>query len=265
MDPGTTVPRLVGMRRRVLIPMAAVVLAPIVVLGVEIQLARGAARLDDEIGFRPVDEPVGAGADPASVVWLGDSTSTGVGSTLLAETMAYRVVAERHGPALLTILGVSGAQVHEVLDEQLPALRERVEDGDVPTAVYVSIGANDVTALTRRPTFQARYRSMVERLSAMVPDAEIVLVGIPDMGTAPRLPVPLRQIAGVRAAQLDGEIVGIAEDADLHHVDLAGRTGSIFSRDPDRYFSGDDFHPSGAGHEVWADAVVASLAEGSPR
>lgn len=252
------------MRRRVLLPVAAVVLAPVVVLGVEVQLARTAPRLDDEVGFRPVAALVESERQtdvPTRVVWVGDSTSTGVGSPQLSTSMAYRVTASRHDAARLTILGVSGAQVHEVVDEQIPELERRVANGDVPDVVYVSIGANDVTALTRRPTFRSRYRSMVDDLTAAVPDAEVVLVGVPDMGTAPRLPIPLRQIAGVRAAQLDGVIQDLAENAGLHHVDLAGRTSRTFSSDPDRYFSLDDFHPSADGHRVWAEAVVDSLAE----
>ncbi|WP_436793033.1 SGNH/GDSL hydrolase family protein [Actinospongicola halichondriae] len=251
------------MRRRVLFPVAAVVLFPTVVLGVQVQLARTAPRLDDEVGFRPVDLAVGSEDPSVDVVWLGDSTSTGVGTAQVEDTMAFRVVSTRNPSARLTILGVSGDQVHEVIDDQLPLLRDRVADGDVPDAVYVSIGANDVTALTRRATFEGRYRSMVDEIVDVVPDAEIVLIGIPDMGTAPRIPVPLRQIAGRRAAQLDDVIVAIAEDEGLHHVDLAERTSATFSSDPDRYFSLDGFHPSADGHELWADAVVASIDESS--
>lgn len=230
-------------------------------------MARTAPRLDDEIGHRPVEatvsgEDVGSTDGAVRVVWLGDSTSTGVGSPRLTGSMAHRVATMRHDAALLTILGVSGAQVHEVVDDQLPDLLERVADGDVPDVVYVSIGANDVTALTRRPTFRDQYGTMIDGIESAVPDAEVVLVGIPDMGTAPRLPVPLRQIAGVRAAQLDDVIGDLADGAGLHHVDLAGRTSRTFSSDPGRYFSLDDFHPSPEGHRVWAEAVVDSLEQG---
>ncbi len=249
------------MRRRVLLPVAAVVLLPVVVLGVEVQLARVAPRLDDEVGFRPIDIAVGDGREGPEILWLGDSTSTGVGASKVEDSMAFRVASMGDGNARLAILGVSGAQVHEVVDEQLPQLVDRVDDGDVPDVVYVSIGANDVTALTRRPTFRDRYRTMVDQLTALVPDAEIILVGIPDMGTAPRLPVPLRQIAGVRAGQLNDDIETIADVAGLHHVDLARRTSSTFSSDPGRYFSLDEFHPSRDGHRVWAEAVVASIEE----
>ncbi|MGK2930641.1 MAG: SGNH/GDSL hydrolase family protein [Acidimicrobiales bacterium] len=248
--------------RRSLVITAAVVLAPVLVLGVQVQVARTGDRLDDEIGFRPTDLTVRPGDEPIGVVWLGDSTASGVGTDEVGSSMAYRVTETvTTGPATLSILGVSGAQVHEVLDDQLDQLTERVADGLVPDLVFISIGANDVTALTRRPTFEDRYDSLVRRIVLTAPRAEIVLVGIPDMGTAPRIPVPLRQLAGVRAAQLDGVIADIADSHGLHHVDLAGRTSRTFSSDPDRYFAGDGFHPSADGHEVWADAVVDSIAD----
>jgi lysophospholipase L1-like esterase len=243
-------------RRRILIALLLVVGLPVAVLAVEVQMARTGERLDDEEGFRPERLVVRAGPDPTRVVWLGDSTATGVGAGDVTGSMAHRVTARfTDAPVTLTILGRSGAQVHEVLDDQLPLLQ--ATDADV---VFVSIGANDVTALTRDPTFRSRYRRMVTTIEELARGAEIVLVGIPDIGTAPRLAVPLRQIAGWRGAQLDDEIARVARQRGHRHVDLADRTGPIFSSDPERYFAADDYHPSSDGHEVWADAVLASLA-----
>ncbi len=166
------------------------------------------------------------------------------------------------GALTLTALGRSGDQVHEVLDGQLPVLDEVLLPGS-EHVVLVSIGANDVTALTRRSTFADRYRHMVDGIEATLDGTEgparVVLVGIPDIGTAPRLLPPLRQVAGLRGAQLDDEIAGVARERGLHHVDLAGRTSRTFSSDPDRFFSADEYHPSSDGHEVWAGAVLASL------
>ena len=206
---------------------------------------------------------VGAGPDPVHVVWLGDSTSTGVGAGDLTESMAWRVAAGlTDGPVVVSVLGRSGDQVHEVLDDQLPELPEVLIPG-ADHVVVVSIGANDVTALTRRPTFEDRYLQMVDEIEAVLDaagvEARVVLVGIPDIGTAPRLLPPLRQLAGFRGAQLDEEIAGVARRRGLHHVDLAGRTSRTFSSDPERYFAADEYHPSSDGHGVWADAVLASL------
>jgi len=250
--------------RRALAVAALAVGVPVVVLGVEVQLARTGDRLDDEQGQRPRQQVVRPGDRPLHVVWLGDSTSTGVGAGRFEESMAQRVAEGlTDGPLVLTVLGRSGDQVHEVLDGQLPELGDVLLPGAAQHLVLVSIGANDVTALTRRSTFAARYLEMVDRIEATVADAgveaRIVLVGIPDIGTAPRLLPPLRQIAGVRGSQLDEEIARVARRRGLHHVDLADRTSRTFSSDPDRYFAGDEYHPSGDGHGVWAEAVLASL------
>lgn len=251
-------------RRRFLALVAFVVLGPLVLLGVEVQLARsGGGRLDDEAGERPRQREVRPGPQPLHVVWLGDSTSTGVGAGDFTGSMAWRVAEGlTDGPVVLTVLGRSGDQVHEVLDEQLPELPEVLIPG-ADHVVLVSIGANDVTALTRRPTFEGRYLQMVDEIEAVLDgaavSARIVLVGIPDIGTAPRLLPPLRQVAGFRAAQLDDEIATVARRRGVHHVELADRTSSTFSSDPDRYFSSDEYHPSSDGHGVWADAVLASL------
>ncbi len=251
-------------RRRLLALVALAVVGPLVVLGVEVQLARtSGSRLDDEAGERPRQRVVRSGDRPLHVVWLGDSTSTGVGAARVEESMAWRVAEGlTDGPVTLTVLGRSGDQVHEVLDEQLPELPGVLLPGS-DHVVLVSIGANDVTALTRRRTFAARYRQMVDGIETALADvggaARVVLVGIPDIGTAPRLLPPLRQVAGLRGAQLDDEIAGVARARGVHHVDLAERTSRTFSSDPERYFSADEYHPSSDGHEVWAGAVLASL------
>ena len=240
------------MRRRILIVLLLVVVVPLAVLGIEVQLARSGTRLEDEEGFRPDALAVRPGADPLRVVWLGDSTATGVGSDDVEGSMAYRVTrALTDGAVSLTILARSGDQVHEVIEDQLDPLSARQAD-----VVFVSVGANDVTALTRRSTFRSRYRDLVRGIRGAVPDAQLVLVGIPDIGVAPRLLVPLRQLAGARGAQLDGEIRDVARAQDVLHIDLAARTSSTFSSDPDRYFAADDYHPSADGHAVWAGAVL---------
>ena len=246
------------MRRRFLIAIAVVVLVPVIVLGVEVQLARTAERLEDEDGFRPERLIVRPGPRPLDVVWLGDSTATGVGTVAVEQSMAYRVAEGLTSrPTTLTILAVSGAEVGEVVADQLPELAATGAD-----VVFVSVGANDVTALTRARSFRSAYRDLLDRIGSALPAAEVVLVGIPDIGTAPRLAVPLRQIAGARGAQLDDVIADLADDHLAQHIDLAARTSRTFSSDPDRYFSDDGYHPGPAGHEVWADAVLAAVDAG---
>jgi lysophospholipase L1-like esterase len=236
-----------GLRRRVLLAAAGVPLVAAAVIGVEVELARRGENLPDV-------ELAWAAAGDVHAVWLGDSTAYGVGVTDGEDAVAS-IVARRRGERV-TNLAVSGATLAEVIDDQLPrvaALR--------PERVYVSVGANDVTHLTRAGAFGQRY---LELLRALPRDAEVVVLGVPDMGAPPRLAQPLRAIAGWQGRRLDERVRDVAAfpyvETWVRYVDIAGETGPAFRSDPDRNFADDGYHPSAAGYRVWADAVLEEVA-----
>ncbi len=222
-------------------------LVALVVLVVEAGLARRGERLAGPA--LDLDGMVGEGPGPAlEVVWLGDSTAAGVGASSATAALPTLVAAGLDRPVELTVLARSGATVAEVLERQLPAVA-----GLEPDVVFVSVGANDVTHLTSRSDFARQYR----RLVANLPDpAEVVLLGVPDMGAIPRLAQPLRAVAGFRGDQLDDVVEEVALDTASTYVDIAGETGPPFRRDPERFFAADRYHPSHAGYRLWADAVL---------
>ena len=162
------------------------------------------------------------------------------------------------GPAvLLTILGVSGAQVHEVHRRPAPVAASSGLDDGRPTRCRVLSRSAPTTSppSPAAPTFRRRYRRDGRPPSRRRPPTPRSSSSASPTWAPPRgCPVPLRQIAGRprRAARRRHRLH--RRRRGLHHVDLAERTSGIFSSDPDRYFSGDDFHPSPDGHEVWADA-----------
>lgn len=230
--------------------MAAVPIVAAVVLGIEVQLARWGPDLPDDT---PLDHDgrVGGAGPALRMVWLGDSTAAGLGATSAEQAIPQRVAAALGRPVELTSLAVSGARVDDVIDHQLPALA-----GTRPDVVLVSVGANDTVHLTSRDAFRDRYRELV----ASVPEgAELVLLGVPDMGAPPRLAQPLRAIAGLRGRQLDDVVRSVAADAGATYVDIAGETGPTMRSDTDRYFAADRYHPSDDGYELWADAVLAQI------
>ena len=216
------------------------------VLGVEVEVARRGENLDDvELSWH------GGGSTP--VVWLGDSTAYGVGVTDGDDAVAS-IVARARGERV-TNLAVSGATLAEI-EGQLRDVPTR--PGERPERIYVSVGANDVTHLTRTRDFFVEYRDLLGRLPQ---DVEVVVLGVPDMGAPPRLAQPLRAIAGWRGRRLDDEVrrVVARRDGGVTYVDIAGRTGPAFRRDPSRMFAADGYHPSPAGYRVWADAVLATV------
>lgn len=233
-------------RRRWILVAAGLPFVAVVVLGAEVEIARRGENLDD------VDLVHPAGTSDRTAVWLGDSTAYGIGVTDATDGVAGRVAAGRDEQVVM--LGVSGATLSDVIQRQLPDVRE--SDPDI---VYVSVGANDTTHLTRRPAFEAGYRRL---LAGLPPDVPVVVLGIPDFGSPPRLAQPLRAVAGFRARQLDRVVRRVAADRPgTTYVDIAGPTGPPFRRDPDRYFSADGYHPSADGYELWAKAVLDTVGE----
>ena len=235
--------------RRALLGVAAVPVVAAVVLGVQVQLARSGPQLDDA----PLDHDgrVGGPGDPLRMVWLGDSTAAGLGATTAEQAIPRRVATALDRPIEVTSLSVSGARIDDVLSgqlDQVAALR--------PDVVAVSIGANDVVHLTSRDAFRSDYQRLIEALPA---DALLVILGVPDMGAPPRLAQPLRALAGLRGRQLEGVARDLASDAGAVYVDIAGETGPTMRSDTGRYFAADRYHPSDAGYELWADAVLAEL------
>lgn len=203
----------------------------------------------------PSRTPAGSPGTPTdTVVWLGDSTAAGMGASCLEGTVGWCTAGLLGRPVLLTVLGHSGDRIRDVLHQQLPAVAAAQ-----PTVVMLSIGANDVTHLTGRRAFRRDYAAV---LAGLPPVRQAVIVGVPDMGTSPRVPQPLRAIAGWRGRRLNRDVRRLAARHGLAYVDVE-RTGRAFRAHPDRYFARDLYHPNDAGYALWADAI-AEVVRGLP-
>ena len=223
------------------------------VLLVEVELASRQRNLPDDP--LALDGLVNAGAPgaPLRVVWLGDSTAAGVGASGVDSALPRQVANGLGRPVQLTVLAVSGDRIGNVASEQLPKLAALTPP---PELVFLSVGANDVTHLTGPVEFRRTYRTV---LDALPTGARVVLLGVPDMGSAARLLQPLRALAGVRGSTLDDVVRGLARDHHATYVDIAGRTGPSFRREPDRYFAADHYHPNDEGYRLWTEAVLDAL------
>lgn len=224
-------------------------------LGSEAWLAAHGPRQPDPI-LTPEGTSVGPiqpnGPPTATVVWLGDSTAAGVGASGLGSTLPEQVAIQLDEPVRLTVLARSGARVADVLRLQLPRVA-RLQ----PTDVFISVGANDAVHLTSRSRFRRDYGRLVAGLPASV--VRVVLLGVPDLGSPPRLPQPLRAVAGWRGRDLATDIRNLARRRHATYVDIAGRTGQAFRREPTRNFASDCYHPSDAGYRLWAAVTAAAV------
>jgi lysophospholipase L1-like esterase len=239
-----------GLRRNLLVAgggtLAGVLLAG-AVLGIEIVLAGRGPRVvefDPHAADGPVGEP--GDGDAVAVVWIGDSTAAGVGASGPSLGLPAQVARGMDRPVRLTVLAVSGARAEDVA----------VQAAAVPPAtdlVVVSAGSNDATHTVGLGRVQDAYGRLLRALPAT---AAVVVLGVPDIGAATRLPEPLRRVASLQGTRVDAIVRPEAAAHGAAYVDIAGATGAAFRADPDRYLAADGYHPSDAGYGLWRDAVV---------
>ena len=233
---------------------ARLLIAAAVLLGIEIFLAWSRDYLPTSPALELGGRFGAADGKPLRFVVLGDSTAAGLGASgpdHAYATVLSRRLAEAGWRVDLNVLGVSGARIQDVLEEQVP-LALSAE----PDLVFVGIGANDVTHLTSLSEIEREFALVVDRLQGS--GAAVAVAGPPDMRAAAWLE-PLRSLAGWRGRQVAGAIRGVAERRDVPVVPLAELAGPYFASHPDDAYGGDEFHPGDGGYRAWATAIYPAL------
>lgn len=187
------------------------------------------------------------------VLVLGDSATTGQGLRDVADSWP-RLVASHLADRFhvhLTSLAAGGARSVDVLLDQVPAAE--LERWDL---VILSVGSNDMMHLVPPWRFARHLDAAVGRLVAVAD--HVVLFGVGDLGTIPRLPFPLNRLVSGAGHIADFVHRQVAERHGVAKVDQWSLTTEAF-RSGDHMFSDDLFHPSPDGHRAWADAVIETI------
>ena len=191
---------------------------------------------------------------PLVMVVIGDSTCTGPGvsdpSELWCRLVASRI-AERGHRVTIKSFAVGGATTSTALQTQVP--EAEAFDADL---TFVAVGTNDVIHQVSLPTLEKNLDDIVRRLSQT--SQQVVVAGIGDLGTVPRLLPPLRQLASRRGRRADAVQARVAARHGAIKADLWGAAAEAFRTDPS-IFSADLFHPASPGHLVWAEAAWEAL------
>ena len=237
--------------------ISGLLLAVLLVLGAEVLLARSGVLSGRAPGALPDwesprrDQPLDLTG--AQVVWLGDSTAVGYGASSRTAGLPHRLDGLMNQDGRSLVLAEGGARVHDVVIRQLPQLADHA-----PAVAFISVGANDTMHLTSKSSFRRDYQAILGQLPA---STSVVLLGVPDMGALPRIPQPLRALAGLRCKSLDRIVraLAAAQPGVRQHVDVGSLVGPSVRRDPRRYLAADGYHPNDDGYELCAQAVMAVL------
>jgi lysophospholipase L1-like esterase len=198
-------------------------------------------------------QTIGKGPKLTYVV-LGDSTSIAQGGDYAQgyATATARYIAKTHTVTWVNV-GVSGARANDVANLQL---KQAV--AYKPDIALVAVGANDVTHLTELSVARASLQKIISGLQAANPNVHIILTGSPDMGSPPRIPQPLRMLAGVRTQSLNSMVTGLTDGKRVVFAPIAEKTGPIF-RANHHLYAADNFHPTTEGYKVWTPVLTGAL------
>jgi lysophospholipase L1-like esterase len=190
---------------------------------------------------------------PIRIAMLGDSTAAGYGAYRDRDTpgarLAIGISEAARRPVHLTSVAVVGAESPD-LPVQVDALGTRR-----PELAVIMIGANDVTEGTKPSLAVSYLEDTVRRLREI--GAEVVVGTCPDLGTIRPLAQPLRAWARHQSRTM-------AKAQTIAVVRAGGRTvslGDLLGREfmtRLELFAEDRFHPSAAGYQLAANAVLPS-------
>lgn len=180
---------------------------------------------------------------------LGDSTVSGVGARSGSYTDRLFTRLVKAGYRLRKFnLAESGATTTDLIQDQLP----RVQPDQRGLAI-VGIGVNDLTGGVDPAVFAKQFETILSGLRSRM-SGPIVVSNLPDVSLAaavwPAARAPL-------AAQVDIYNALIAQVAKRHAIvvyDVCAMTRRMLPSHPE-YLSGDGYHPSDAGYQLWADGL----------
>lgn len=209
----------------------------------------------------PSREPVRFGdkGPVLTYVVMGDSTAAGQGAPYAQGIAVGTATALATGHRVtMTNLGVSGARINDVVNDQVAA-SVRLH----PDLVLLSVGANDVTHLSSVAGMESNLLRIVHALKTANPAVAIVVTGSPDMGSPPRIPLLLRGLASRRTEAINRVFRKVAADEHLTFAPIAEMTGPIFRQDRS-LFADDRFHPNVRGYATWIRVLNEAIARAIP-
>lgn len=210
------------------------------------RVKRDTPRLPEADGARV---GVSGTGQPLRLLILGDSAAAGVGvshqdEALLGQLLSlltpqYRVSWQLHA--------TSGFRLIDVY-QSLDALHDQQID-----VVILSVGVNDVTALTPIQRWQAQYQQLLTRLSQQQQATQIWCTAVPPMHAFSALPQPLRWLLGQRAHHLNRVLAQL-----LHAYPNAHFLAPELPLQP-KMLASDGFHPAAPAYQLWAQAATQCI------
>ena len=146
-------------------------------------------------------------------------------------------------------MAVSGSRIADVAERLDEAI------GLDPDLVVLAVGSNDAIRATPAQRFEARLDEVLSRLLDTAPVVAVANIG--DLGNVARVRPPLDTVLRLRSRALCRRVERVVASHERAALLDVAETNEAF-RDPN-VFAADLFHPTEAGHSIWAEAALPGL------
>lgn len=188
------------------------------------------------------------------VLIVGDSTGVGIGAECPTQSIAGLLAAECRGAEVVN-LSVSGATLGDVPGQ---LRRLRYHPGARFDLVLLHVGGNDILRSPNLAVMQQATEALLPRLHEA--GERIVWIGPGDVGLAPLFRPPFSWWLS-RRSRLACEL--FHRLAEKHGVDYVGFHGGphrdLLSRERERFFAVDGFHPNSHGYRYCYGWLMRSV------
>jgi len=192
---------------------------------------------------------------PVAISVLGDSLAFGTGASEPTGGFAFRLYEsiERERPGSeITNDAIGGTTIADVLRLEGARLH-----GTHPDLVILCVGGNDVVRRTDPRAFARSYTQLVDAIRREVPQAKLVLFGVPNVAISPLFADFDARAIALFSLQDDAAVRANAARTGAGFVDLFALSQS--AKDRPGFFSSDQFHPSDDGHERIATRALPTI------
>jgi lysophospholipase L1-like esterase len=188
------------------------------------------------------------------ILVIGDSTALGQGGDTIQEGFSFQYaeyLSRKQGINInITNIGVSGARVQDILQNQIPKAKELNWD-----VLMVSLGANDVTAIDSISNFQLDMGTFTQTIKQF--KKPVIWLNIPDFISAPLLLPPLHLFLSHRANEFNDIINSYCHQLERAYcIDIFNKARDQFVQNKYTFFAKDLYHPSKNGYQHWKNIIT---------
>lgn len=186
------------------------------------------------------------------ILVAGDSTGVGTGASSPEESIAGRIGKDFPNASLRNI-SENGITTEE--------LREKLErlDNSMYDLIVIQIGANDVTKFTPKTKIAREIKLVLGYAETHA--SSVILLTAGNMGLSPVFKAPFSNYITARTLVVREIFQSeAAARPSVTYIDLFKEAeDDTFSKDIDKYYADDLFHPSSEGYGVWYQDIQSIL------